>query len=264
MMRSDCVSSLERGDTIMNSITLSLPVDAPVFIFSESTMLQADWSVPARPRGVILVTSAGNGSRFSRKTRQVARALYESGFATLVLDLLTADEEIEDSLTGAIRLDIELFAHRIAAGVEWIREQDSTNGLEVGCFVAGVAAAGALSAASRDSDLFSAIVSKHGRPDLAGIRLHKVRTPTLLLVGESDVRCRELNRWALRRLDCEKSMEALEGASHHVEESEAIAEASDLAVSWFRRFMARRPAGFRSMFTLNWTERRFAPGPLRA
>ena len=238
-------------------------VDSPVHILCESTVLEADWSVPERPRGVILITSASNGSRFTKKTRQLASALFESGFATLVLDLLTPDEEIEDSLTGAIRLDIDLLGHRIAAGAGWIREQGLTRGLDVGCLAAGVAAAGALVAASRDSDLFAAIVSRHGRPDLAGVRLHKVKIPALLLVGESDQRCRELNRWALRRLDCEKSMRTLAGASHHFEDSEALEEAAGLATDWFKRFMSSHLAKGRSMFFLNWTERRFAQGALR-
>lgn len=239
------------------------PVDTPVFIPSESVMLEADWSVPVRPRGVVLVANAGNGSRFTARTRRMSRALFESGFATLVLDLLTPDEEIEDSLTGAIRLDIDLLAHRIRAGHDWILAQELTSGLSIGCMTAGVAAAGALVAASRDNELFAAIVSKHGRPDLAGVRLHKVRTPTLLLIGESDERCRELNRWALRRLDCEKGLQTLEGASHHFEESEALEKAGELATMWFRRFMTPQPVGLRSMFVLNWTERRIATGTMR-
>jgi putative phosphoribosyl transferase len=247
----------------MTLTALAGNVGAPVSILSESAILEADWSVPSRPRGVILIANAGNGSRLTAKTRQVAHALLEAGFATLVLDLLTPDEEIEDALTGAIRLDIDLLAHRIAAGAAWIREQETTRGLSVGCLASGVAAAGSLVAASRDVDLFSAIVSKHGRPDLAGVRLHKVRTPVLLLVGDADKRCSELNRWALRRLDCEKNMQAVHGASHHFEENDALGKAAELATDWFRRFIAPQPDGLRSMFILNWTERRLVPGMMR-
>ena len=247
----------------MNTIEFDRLVDTPVFVPSESTMLEADWSVPSRPRGAILIASTGNGSRFTAKTRRLARVLFEAGFATLTLDLLTPDEEIEDALTGAIRLDIDLLAHRIAAGREWIRAQEMTNSLAIGCLTYGVASAGALVAASRDKELFTAIVSKHGRPDLAGVRLHKVRTPTLLMIGESDERCRELNRWALRRLDCEKQLETLAGASHHFEESEALDHAGKLAAAWFRRFLAPPQTGLRSMFVLNWTDRRYSTGAMR-
>ena len=247
----------------MTLIAPERPVDMPVSIPSDSAMLEADWSVPARPRGVVIIASAGNGSRFTAKTRRIARILYESGLATLTLDLLTPDEEIEDALTGAIRLDIDLMAHRIVAGREWVCGQRAAQGHPFGCLASGVASAGALVAASRSINLFAAIVSKHGRPDLAGVRLHKVRTPTLLLIGESDQRCKELNRWALRRLDCEKNLETLEGASHHFEESEALDKAGQLAAAWFRRFMLPRHSGLRSMFILNWTERRHTTGMMR-
>lgn len=238
----------------MTAIAHNSLIDVPVSIPSDDVCLEADWSIPEKPRGVIVFANCGNRSRFSPGNRTIARKLIEAGFATLLVDLLTPDEEIEDALTGALRLDMPLLADRITAAAEWTRTEAGLSHLPVGCIASGVASAGALTAASRNRDLFVAVVSKHGRPDLAGVRLHNVRTPTLLIVGNADNRCRELNRWALRRLDCEKQLETLEGASHNFEGAEALDRAANRAASWFRRFMP--DTRVKSLFSVNWTDRR--------
>ena len=238
----------------MTAIAHDTVTDVPVSIPSNDVCLEADWSIPENPRGVVLFANCSNRSRLNPKNRVIARRLLDAGFATVLVDLLTPDEEIEDALTGALRLDIALLAERISAAAEWTRADPELSHLPIGCIASGVASAGALAAASRNPDLFVAIVSKHGRPDLAGVRLHKVRTPTLLLVGDSDNRCRELNRWALRRLDCEKELDTLVGASHHFEEAEALDRAANIAASWFRKFMP--VTRMKSFFSVNWTDRR--------
>ncbi len=236
--------------TIVDESTTDISVLTP----PDDFCLEADWSIPDKPRGVVLFASCGNGSRFDPGSRVIARRLFDAGFATAVVDLLTPDEEIEDALTGAVRLDMTLLADRITKAAEWTRGDPKLSGLPIGCIASGVASAGALVAASRNRELFVAIVSNYGRPDLAGVRLHKVRTPTLLLIGDSDMRCKELNRWALRRLDCEKQLETLAGTSHHFEEAEALDRAANIAASWFRRFMP--VTRMKSIFSVNWTDRR--------
>ena len=239
----------------MTATALDRAIDLPVVIDSPDAEIEGDWSVPLHPKGTVLIVNCTDSGRFSRRNRQLAHNLYDDGFAILILDLLTHAEEVENNLTGAVQIDVGLFADRITAAAKWVQAQHNVGHLPVGVIASGAASAGALIAASKSPDTFQAIVSKNGRPDLAGIRLHKVMTPCLMIVGESDKRCSELNRWALRRLDCEKNMVTVPGSGHFFEEPGAIDTVAQLAATWFARYMKVRLPRGRSIFSLSWTEK---------
>ena len=203
------------------------------------------------------MTNGAGCSRFARGNRDVARRLYDDGFATLLVDLLNRDEEMEDALTGALRLDVDLLARRMIAATEWVKEETEVAHLPVGHLASGVASAAALVADMHSPGQIEAIVSRGGRPDLAGIRLYKVAPPVLFITGSADLRNLELNRWALRRLNCEKSLVIVPGATIRFEERGAFTAMTELAASWFKRVMKLpRPVATRSIFSMSWTERK--------
>lgn len=240
----------------MTGIAHDRPIDRSVSVESAGASVEADWTVPLHPRGVILVLSGAGCSRFSRRNRQVAHALYDDGFATLLIDLLNNDEEREDELTAALRLDVDMLAERVTAATRWVKADVDVGHLPIGYVASGVASAAALVAAARFPDDVSAIVSRGGRPDLAGVRLHKVVTPTLLIAGALDIPGIEINRWTLRRLNCEKRLLTIPNAGHRLEEPAAIDATARHAAAWFKHAMPIHPEGFRrSIFSINWTER---------
>lgn len=241
----------------MTSIAHDRPIDLAVGIESMGMSIEGDWTVPLRPRGAVLILNGAGNSRFGRRNRQVARALYDDGFATLLLDLLSQDEEREDGLTGALRLDVDLLAGRVASATHWVMEETEVGHLPIGYLASGVASAAALVAASRSPGDVNAIVSHGGRPDLAGIRLHKVEAPTLLVVGAADTRGIELNRWTLRRLNCEKGMVTVPNATHRLDEPGALDAMGRLAGSWFKHTMKPLPplGAKRSILSIDLTER---------
>ena len=243
-----------KGATV-TAVIADRPIDLPVIIDSPDAEIEGDWSVPLHPKGTILIVNCTDSGRFSRRNRQLAHHLYDDGFAILILDLLTHAEEVENNLTGAVQVDLPMFADRITSAAKWVSEQDQVGQLPLGVIASGAASAGALIAASKSPEMFQAIVSKNGRPDLAGIRLHKVMTPCLMIVGASDKRCSELNRWALRRLDCDKNMVTVPGSGHFFEEPGAIETVAELASTWFARYMKVRLPRGKSIFSLTWTDR---------
>jgi dienelactone hydrolase len=216
----------------MTSLILERPIDFGVTITAQDATIDADWSVPLRPKGAIVIASATGNARLGRRSRETARNLYDAGYATLLVDLLTLDEDHEDALTGALRLDVELLTSRILAAAQWIVESDIGD-LPRGFLTSGIASAAAVVAAVREPELVDAIVSRGGRPDLAGIALHKLVTPTLLITGSVDAQIFELNRWALRRIRGEGKIAVIPGASHLFEEPGALEQMSRLAVRWF-------------------------------
>lgn len=243
--------------TLMTAIAHDRPIDQSVVITSGSSSIEGDWTVPLHPRGTVIITNGAGCSRFARRNRDVARRLYDDGFATLLVDLLSHDEEQEDALTGALRLDVNMLAERIMAATEWVKDETEVAHLPVGHLASGVAAAAALVADTRLPGLVEAIVSRGGRPDLAGIRLYKVAPPVLLIAGSADVQNLELNRWALRRLNCEKSLVTVPNATSRFEEPGTFAAMTGLATSWFKRVMKLpRPAAVGSIFSMSWTERK--------
>jgi alpha-beta hydrolase superfamily lysophospholipase len=201
--------------------------------------LAADWTVPAQARGVVLFAHGSGSSRHSSRNRFVAGVLQRAGLATLLLDLLTAAEEKEDRYTSHLRFDIGLLAGRLVGATEWVRGQPEAAGLPLSYFGASTGAAAALSAAARLPAAVAAVVSRGGRPDLAGDNLARVRAPTLLIVGGADGPVVGLNRSALARLAApEKELVIVPGATHLFEEPGALEEVARLAADWFGRHLA--------------------------
>jgi dienelactone hydrolase len=204
----------------------------PVVIESAGAELQGDLVVPGDARGVVVFAHGSGSSRRSPRNRAVAEVLQLEGFATLLLDLLTENEEDVDRRTGELRFDIELLAERVATAVDQIGEQLVVRGLPVGLFGASTGAAAALMAAARDKSV-RAVVSRGGRPDLAGAALARVRAPTLLIVGGLDTQVLELNQDAGRRLTAPTRIEVVEGATHLFEEPGTLEQVARLAAGWF-------------------------------
>ncbi len=202
--------------------------------------LAGDLVVPAPTRGLVLFAHGSGSSRFSTRNRAVARRLQEGGLATLLFDLLTQDEEAIDARTAELRFDIPLLAGRLVGALDWLTSQPALAGLGVGLFGASTGAAAALIAAARRPDRIRAVVSRGGRPDLAGPALAQVRAPTLLIVGGDDREVLALNEAALAELNCEKTLQIVPGATHLFEEPGALEQVAQLARDWFLRHL--RPA----------------------
>ncbi len=205
--------------------------------------LEGNLSLPERARGIVLFAHGSGSSRHSPRNRYVARVLNEAKLATLLVDLLTPDEEAVDLRTAHLRFDIRLLAGRLVGVTDWLTQYPDTRELRIGYFGASTGAAAALVAAARRPDAVGAIVSRGGRPDLAGPALARVRAPTLLIVGGNDFEVVELNRRALARLSCAKQLEIVPGATHLFEEPGALEEVARLACEWFERYLAPTEAG---------------------
>jgi putative phosphoribosyl transferase len=198
-----------------------------------SVSLEGDLTLPDGAVGVVLFAHGSGSSRQSPRNRYVAEVLNEVRLGTLLLDLLTADEEAIDERTAHLRFDIPLLAHRLVGAVDWLSSRAETRGLPVGCFGASTGAAAALIAAAERPNAVGAVVSRGGRPDLAGDALERVRAPTLLIVGSLDTTVLELNRQAMRRMRAETALEIVPGASHLFPEPGALEQVALLARDWF-------------------------------
>ena len=205
---------------------------------ADSVVLDADLAVPEPATAAVLFAHGSGSSRHSPRNRFVARELQRSGLATVLADLLTPPEEQLDARTGRLRFDIGLLARRVAAITDWLAEHQPTAGIPVGLFGASTGAAAALVAAAERPGVVRAVVSRGGRPDLAGPALERVRAPTLLVVGGRDRQVLELNREAMSRMRGEVELEVVEGATHLFEEPGALEEVARRAGGWFRRHMA--------------------------
>lgn len=206
----------------------------PVIIHSQGGELPGDLTVPHRPVGVVVFAHGSGSSRHSRRNRAVAQALQRRGFATLLLDLLTEDEEQVDLRSRQLRFDIGLLSARVSTAVAQIREHAATRGLPVGLFGASTGAAAALVAAADDRSI-RAVVSRGGRPDLAGDALRRVQAPTLLIVGSLDGQVLDLNRQAGQQVGAETRIEVVQGATHLFAEPGALEEVARLAGDWFHQ-----------------------------
>jgi putative phosphoribosyl transferase len=195
--------------------------------------LEADMVVPEPARGVVLFAHGSGSSRHSPRNRDVAGQLQRAGLATVLADLLTPEEERVDARTGALRFDIDLLAGRVAALTDWLVAQEQAADLGLGLFGASTGAAAALVAATARPASVEAVVSRGGRPDLAGGLLRLVRQPTLLIVGERDRTVLELNRQAMRELGGEATLAIVPGATHLFEEPGALEQVARLAGDWF-------------------------------
>jgi len=200
--------------------------------------LEGDLAVPENARGVVLFAHGSGSSRFSSRNRFVASELRDGGMATLLIDLLTPDEERIDMRTAHLRFDIDLLARRLGGATEWLANDARTSTMNVGLFGASTGGGAALVAAAARPDRIAAVVSRGGRPDLAGDALPHVQAPTLLIVGGDDTAVIAMNRAAYDRMTCERRMEIVPGATHLFEEPGTLEEVSRLARDWFRRFLA--------------------------
>jgi dienelactone hydrolase len=205
--------------------------------------LDGDLVVPPRAAGVVLFAHGSGSSRHSPRNRLVAAALHQAALATLLLDLLTAAEEELDRVTAELRFDVGMLAGRLVAAVDWLLADAATAGLPVGAFGASTGAGAALVAAVERPEAVAAVVSRGGRPDLAGDALARVRAPTLLVVGGNDPQVLDLNRSALTRLPPSSRLEVVPGATHLFEEPGSLDQVSRLAATWFTRHLATGPRG---------------------
>jgi predicted alpha/beta-hydrolase family hydrolase len=191
--------------------------------------LEAELAVPAEARAIVLFAHGSGSSRLSPRNTRVAKALRRAGLGTLLFDLLTPSEGEDRRLV----FDVELLADRLIQATAWVRAQEAAASLAVGYFGASTGAAATLIAAARRDNPVGAIVSRGGRPDLAGRFLAQVRAPTLLVVGSLDREVLELNRQALAALRCEKRLATVPGATHLFEEPGTLEAVIDLASDWF-------------------------------
>ncbi len=215
------------------------PTDEPIAVRIKAggVLLAADLTLPREARGAVLFAHGSGSSRHSPRNRQVARVLNEAGMATLLMDLLTGDEEAADQDTGEYRFDIGLLAERLVDATRWALEDARLAHLKLGYFGASTGAAAALMAAARLPGSLGAVVSRGGRPDLAAEALPKVIAPTLFIVGGEDKTVLDLNRRAMASMRSEKKIEIVPGATHLFEEPGALEEVSRLATEWFAKHL---------------------------
>lgn len=204
-----------------------------VQIPAAGVVLEADIGMPQPAHGMALFAHGSGSSRFSPRNRYVAERLQHAGLATVLADLLTPAEEQVDARTGKMRFDIGLLATRLATLADWLAGQETTAGLSLEFFGASTGAAAALVAAAARPDHVRTVVSRGGRPDLAGELLPRVHQPTLLIVGEKVPAVLELNRQAMQRLGGETRLVIFPGASHLFEEPGALEQVAQLARDWF-------------------------------
>ncbi len=202
-------------------------------------MLRGSLAIPPRARGLVIFAHGSGSGRHSPRNRWVARRLGTAALATLLFDLLTADEEAIDAVTAQLRFDVQRLAQRLLSVTDWAAREPSLAALPVGYFGASTGAAAALIAAARLPTI-AAVVSRGGRPDLAGAALTDVGAPTLLIVGGDDPEVLELNRAALSRLRGLHRLEVVPGATHLFEEPGTLGAVADLASAWFVRYATRR------------------------
>ena len=219
---------------------ITAPTADVVQIPSGRQTLYGELTVPVRPHGLVIFAHGSGCSRFSPRNQQVAETLQYRGFATLLVDLLTPQEESVDLYTRQYRFDIPRLAARIADATDWAKTNPDVCDLPAGYFGASTCAAAALTAAAEHPEHVRAIVSRGGRPDLAGTALQRVKAPTLMIVGSADVDVIELNKDAMRRMTAMTALEIVPGATHLFEEPGTLEEVERLAGDWFARYLNRR------------------------
>lgn len=207
---------------------------------AENVSLAGDLVLPQDLRGFVLFAHGSGSSRHSPRNQYVAGVLNTAGIGTLLLDLLTEEEEALDRQTAHLRFDIPLLAMRIRHAAVWLLQQPQISSTRLGLFGASTGAAAALLAASQTTKDLHAIVSRGGRPDLAGRTLSMIKAPVLLIVGEKDRLVLDLNRDALSRLNSEKKLEVIPGATHLFEEPGTLEEVARLARQWFEQHLRSR------------------------
>jgi pimeloyl-ACP methyl ester carboxylesterase len=212
-------------------------IEESVHVDTGEATLEGNLVVPERAIGVVLFAHGSGSSRHSSRNRYVASVLQEAGLATLLIDLLTPNEERADMVTGHLRFDIGLLARRLVGATGWLKDEARSSGLPVGLFGASTGGGAALVAAAQLPRDIRAVVSRGGRPDLAGDALPRVQAPTLLIVGGDDIPVIPLNRQALAQMNSVKSLEIVPGATHLFEEPGALEQVAALARDWFQRYL---------------------------
>jgi dienelactone hydrolase len=208
-----------------------------ISIKAGSVVMSANLSIPAYARGVVLFAHGSGSSRHSPRNRYLASVLRQAKLATLLLDLLSVEEDTIDRYTRKLRFEIELLAQRLVYATDWLVQNPSTRDLRIGYFGASTGSAAALVAATERSPHIGAIVSRGGRVDLAGAALMLVRAPTLLIVGGEDIPVLRMNQAALAQFSTETQLQAIAGATHLFEEPGALEEVARLASKWFERYL---------------------------
>jgi putative phosphoribosyl transferase len=206
-------------------------------IVADGVTLEGNLSIPEGAQGIVVFAHGSGSSRFSPRNQLVALGLRQGGLATLLLDLLTPEEEKVDAKTRQYRFDIVLLAGRVVGVTDWLMKQQETQNLRIGYFGSSTGAAAALIAAAERPDSVVAVVSRGGRPDLAMADLGRVRAPTLLIVGGKDGPVIEFNKDALARIRAEKKLEIIPGATHLFEEPKALEKVVRLARQWFQQHL---------------------------
>jgi pimeloyl-ACP methyl ester carboxylesterase len=215
-------------------MTRSEPLEATaVRVPAGGVQLDGDLAITPACEGLVLFAHGSGSSRHSPRNKFVAHTLERRGFGTLLVDLLTPDEEQVDRVTATLRFDIPMLAQRLTAVVDWLRELRETARLRVGLFGASTGAAAALITAADRPHSIAAVVSRGGRPDLAGHALPRVTAPTLLIVGSLDATVLQMNRAAMAQMRGPAALEIVEGATHLFEEPGALSEVAELAADWF-------------------------------
>jgi dienelactone hydrolase len=205
-------------------------------------VLDGDLMVPSGASGIAVFAHGSGSSRHSPRNRSVASVIRKAGVGTLLFDLLTREEEAIDIFTRHLRFDIELLTERLIEATRWLAGREETLNLRVGYFGSSTGAAAALMAAARMGEEVGAVVSRGGRPDLAGDALPLVKAPTLLIVGGHDETVIELNQDAYSLLRCEKELRVIPGATHLFEEPGALEQVADFAAAWFKARLQPLPA----------------------
>lgn len=208
-----------------------------VRVNTDGVTLEGNLYVGAGAQGIVLFAHGSGSSRHSPRNRFVATVLQHAGLGTLLMDLLTREEEAIDLQTRQLRFDIALLARRLVGAVDWLAEDAATRQLRIGCFGASTGAAAALIAAAERPAQVGAVISRGGRPDLAGDALPRVQAPTLFIVGGNDSVVLGLNRGALAQMRAVKKLEIVPGATHLFQEPGALERVADLAAEWFRKYL---------------------------
>ena len=221
---------MKAGETLIEHASVSIPAGEVV--------LQGDLSMPAKQKGIVLFAHGSGSSRHSPRNRYVAEVLNEHSLGTLLVDLLTAEEEQEDEVTARLRFDIDLLTQRLVAITDWLTSPAQGRRQAIGLFGASTGAAAALMTAAERPDLVKAVVSRGGRPDLAGSTASLVRAPTLLIVGGKDTAVIQMNRDAMALMNCKVELKIVPGATHLFEERGTLAQVASLAADWFTTHLA--------------------------
>ena len=233
---SEKIVRAEGGNAVDHTARMS-EAERTVRVALGPVTLEGTLGRPEHATGVVLFAHGSGSSRHSPRNRFVARTLREAALATLLIDLLTPDEEAVDMRTAHLRFDIGLLADRLVGATQWLGQNPDTRDLKVGYFGASTGGGAALVAAASYPAAVGAVVSRGGRPDLAGSALPHVQAPVLLIVGGNDVPVIAMNREALAQIRAEKRLEIIPGATHLFEEPGALEEVARLARDWFKRYL---------------------------